>query len=187
MTYLNQCAAAVQDYDGTYRRCARASNESPDATIPLCHQHYRAAFRQIAKPIANKLERERKRAARHHCDADRAVAEYIEKQMDDQIARGEQRKEQTYAYFMRCGQFVKIGASLDPLFRLHSIRRTGGILAPPGIDLSETELLATELGGFDRERRLHFRFAHLRHTGEWFTEAPELTAYIESLTSEFAA
>jgi hypothetical protein len=187
MNYLSQCAAAVQDYDGTYRRCTRDSNESRDATIPLCHQHYRPAFRQIASPIADKLERERKRAARHHCDAERAVTEYIEEQAERQIAQGERRKEQTYTYFMRCGRFVKIGASLDPLFRLNSIRRTGGILAPSGLDLSNTDLIATEMGGFERERELHARFSHLRHTGEWFTEAPELTEYIESLSREVAA
>lgn len=186
MSYLSQCAAAVQDYDGTYRRCARDSSEGRDATVPLCHQHYRAAFRQIAQPIANKLERERKRAARHHCDAERAVAEYIEEQVDHQIARGERYKEQALTYFMRCGQFVKIGVSGNPNFRLQSIRRTGGILAPAGLDLSQTELVATEPGGFDREHRLHLRFAHLRHTGEWFTEAPELTQYIESLSEEVA-
>lgn len=183
MSYLKQCAAAVQEYDGTYRRCLRESNERHDATIPICHQHYRAAFRQIAKPIADKLEHERKRAARHHCDAERAVAEYIEEQVDSQLARQQQYKEQAYAYFMRCGQFVKIGASLDPLFRLKSIRRTGGVLVPPGLDLSETELLATEPGGFDREHRLHIKFAHLRHTGEWFTETKELTDYIKGLAA----
>lgn len=181
MSYLSQCAAAVQDYDGTLRRCQRDSAEGPNAIVPLCHQHYRAAFRQIAKPIADKLERERKRAARHHCDAERAVAEYIEEQVDLQIIYTQQRKEQAYAYFMRCGQYVKIGASLHPPSRLQAIRRTGGVLFPKGLDLQKTELVATEPGGFEREHRLHIRFRHLRHTGEWFTEAPELTEYIEAL------
>ena len=147
----------------------------------LCRQHYRAAFRQVAQPIAEQLERERKRAARHHCKAQRAVAEYMEEQADSHTAYAEDRKERTSTYFMRCGQFIKIGASVSPLFRVQSIRRTGGVLAPADLDLSETELLATESGGYDRERELHAKFAHLRHTGEWFTEAPELTEYIESL------
>jgi hypothetical protein len=48
-------------------------------------------------------------------------------------------------------------------------------------------LLATEPGGFERERELHAQFAHLRHTGEWFTEAPELAEYIDALAKEQAA
>ena len=85
-------------------------------------------------------------------------------------------------YFIRCGQFVKIGASKDPQTRLKQIRRMNGSLAfPAGLDLMASELIATELGSFERERELHKQFAHLRHTGEWFTEAPDLTEYIESL------
>lgn len=187
MSYLSQCAAVVHEYDGTQRRCARDSAEGPNAIIPLCRQHYRKAFRQIASPIADKLERERKRAARHHCNAERAVREYIEAEVDEQIERGRRYKEQAYTYFMRCGKFVKIGASADPKFRLVSIRRTGGVLTPAGLDLRDTELVATQGGGFDRERELHAKFAHLRHTGEWFTETPELTTYIESLTAKEAA
>lgn len=180
MNYEDQCVASVQDRDGTYGRCGRSSAERPDATVPLCHQHYRAAFRQIAAPIARKLERERKRAARHHCNADQAVQEYIAEQADIRLASAARYKEQAVAYFIRCGQFVKIGASLDPVLRLNTIRRTGGVLAPAGLDLRAAELIVTEPGGFEREHRLHIKFAHLRHTGEWFTEAPDLTSYIES-------
>lgn len=91
-------------------------------------------------------------------------------------------------YFIRCEQYVKIGASKWPPGRLKEIRwGVGGALTPPLMDAKVAELISTEPGGFDRERELHAKFAHLRHTGEWFTETPELTEYIESLSEGKAA
>jgi len=99
--------------------------------------------------------------------------------------RRDMRYEAT-VYFFRCERYIKIGYSIDPIKRLRAIRSGDGTKAPDGINSALTVLLNTETGGFDRERELHAQFAHLRHTGEWFTEAPELTEYIESL-SEAAA
>ena len=85
-------------------------------------------------------------------------------------------------YFIRCEQYVKIGISMWPPHRLKQIRKGGGgSLIPPQMNAATSELIVTELGGLKRERELHAQFAHLRHTGEWFTEAPELTEYIETL------
>lgn len=95
--------------------------------------------------------------------------------------RQDRRRDAT-VYMLRCEGFVKIGYSVDPHVRLRQIRSMDGTKYPAGLNCSTTELLATECGGIDRERELHQRFAHLRHTGEWFTEAPELTEYIESLS-----
>lgn len=92
-----------------------------------------------------------------------------------------ERRESATVYFMRCGSFYKIGYSEHPTYRLDQIRKADGTRAPDGLDLSATQLISTEPGGFPRERELHRKFAHLRHTGEWFIEAPELTEYIDSL------
>lgn len=89
-------------------------------------------------------------------------------------------------YFFRCGNFVKIGFSVSPHMRLRQIQYGDGTKFPSEIDCRLASLIATESGGSAREKELHAKFAHLRHTGEWFTEAPELTEYIESL-SEGAA
>jgi hypothetical protein len=87
-------------------------------------------------------------------------------------------------YFIRCEGYVKIGYSADPRARLKQIKRgTGGALFPPRMDAGASEMVATEPGGFPRERELHAKFAHLRHTGEWFTESKELTDYIEGLAA----
>lgn len=86
-------------------------------------------------------------------------------------------------YFIRCEQYVKIGASKWPPDRLKNIRwGVSGALTPQFSNSRTAELVATEPGGLKRERELHAKFAHLRHTGEWFAESPELTRYINSLT-----
>lgn len=91
-------------------------------------------------------------------------------------------------YFIRCGQFVKIGVSKNPHTRLKQVRKAnGGFAFPAGLDIEKSRLIATELGSFQRERELHAKFSHLRHTGEWFTETPELTSYITALKGQIAA
>ena len=84
-------------------------------------------------------------------------------------------------YFFRCGPYIKIGYSIDPTRRLREIRTGIGTKVPDDIDRARTVLVQTEPGGRSRERDLHQRFKHLHHWGEWFTEAPELTDYINAL------
>lgn len=99
--------------------------------------------------------------------------------------RKDMRAEAT-VYFMRCGEFVKIGYSVAPHLRLRQIQSGTGTKFPEGIPVHRTAIIATEDGGYNREQALHKQFAHLRHTGEWFTEAPELTEYIETLEGSAA-
>jgi hypothetical protein len=76
-------------------------------------------------------------------------------------------------YFLRNEhQHIKIGTTRHLESRLDSLR--GGYYG-------RLQLLATMPGGRDQERSLHERFAHLRIRGEWFHEAPELLAFVESL------
>ena len=86
-------------------------------------------------------------------------------------------------YFMRCEGYVKIGVSQDPKRRLTQIRG-GSALMPVGMDYRQTEIVRVIPGAGAREYPTHWQFSHLRHTGEWFTETPELTDYISALTKE---
>lgn len=97
-------------------------------------------------------------------------------------ARVDRRAEAT-VYFIRCTTFVKIGYSLAPLKRLRQLQASDGTLAPEGLPVHSASIIATMDGGHAQEQKLHRRFAHLRHTGEWFNESPELTNYIESLVA----
>ena len=91
-------------------------------------------------------------------------------------------RDEASVYFIRCERYVKIGYAIHPHRRLKQLQATDGTKYPAGMKCSTAALIQTEPGGFNRERHLHQQFKHLRHTGEWFTEAPELTEYIESLS-----
>lgn len=184
MSYEKQCVAAVQAPSGEVRRCEReAAAHDPLylALIPVCSWHAERARRQFAAPLHEELQELRREVAGHECDSGRAVMAYMTTQVDQHLRGAERMRKRSRAYFIRCGEYIKIGASSSPMHRLLTIRNIGGVLSPRGLDLSNSSLIATEPGGFNRERELHAKFAHLRHTGEWFTEAPELTDYIRNI------
>jgi hypothetical protein len=64
-----------------------------------------------------------------------------------------------FVYFLRCGDFVKIGFSADPQRRLRYLQT-----ATP----FDFELLGYHAGTKWHEQRLHKVFASLRHRHEWF-------------------
>lgn len=73
-------------------------------------------------------------------------------------------------YFLRAGEFIKIGkATGSPDSRIAQLK-TG---CPFPI-----EVVGTMAGGFDEERALHRRFAAIRAHGEWFHATPELIDFI---------
>lgn len=86
-------------------------------------------------------------------------------------------------YFLQGDGFIKIGYSENPQYRLKQIRSNDGTQYPAGMDYAGVTIIRTIPGGRPLERKLHAKFAHLRHTGEWFTEAPELTDYIKGLAA----
>lgn len=76
---------------------------------------------------------------------------------------------QTQVYFVRAGQFIKIGFSCDVRARVDSFR----IGCP-----YEIELLGTVLGGAKKEHEFHRRFRDLHYRGEWFRLDGELAEYV---------
>lgn len=78
-------------------------------------------------------------------------------------------------YFIRCGEFVKIGYTRgeDAKSRLQSLQ-TGNPQA--------LELLATAIGDMSDERALHKEFDEYRTAGEWFRNTGRLAAHIVTLT-----
>lgn len=80
-----------------------------------------------------------------------------------------------YVYFVRCGDFIKIGFSSNPRERLNSIRAAMPL---------EVEFLLAFACKAKAEGNLHRKFAHLRHRNEWFRAGADLLAYIEWLRTE---
>lgn len=75
-------------------------------------------------------------------------------------------------YFIRFRDMVKIGVTYDLTRRLK--------------ELPHDEILGTIPGTPRDEARCHAAFAHLRHTGEWFRDAPELRQFIADVTASAA-
>lgn len=67
---------------------------------------------------------------------------------------------------------VKIGISTDPLQRLRQLQTSHS---------EDLELVASFPGDVAEEARLHERFKAHRKRGEWFSEAPEISAWIREV------
>lgn len=77
-------------------------------------------------------------------------------------------------YFIRCGEFVKIG-----LTDAHGGERRLQLMQVNNPE--KLELIAEFEGTIANERWLHERFLHLHHRGEWFRAAPEIDQCIADL------
>jgi hypothetical protein len=191
LDYAQQCAAWTINNQGRVRKqCSLEVTQSVNDWIYLCRRHYELVEREFESRI-DSINSIRVANLQERLDGANAALEAMPS-VDDSWSleaaledHDRKRKAQT-VYFIRCQQFIKIGIAKDTAARLRQIRRGGGSHFPRLLDIETAEIIATEPGGFDREKELHAKFAHLRHTGEWFTEAPELTQYIES-QSEAAA
>lgn len=64
-----------------------------------------------------------------------------------------------WTYFIRSGQFVKIGTSRSVRRRLYTVR----VGTPEG-----ARLIGMAMGGADREKLIHAHLADFHHRGEWF-------------------
>lgn len=184
LDYAQQCAAWTINNQGPARKqCGLGANMNVAGWIYLCSRHYDLIFEAVERDVDNlnsrrveNLEARLAGVSRHE--------EYLlssQRELQELLDANDQKRREQTVYFIRCQRFVKIGISKNPVTRLQQIRKGGGSHFPRLLDVETSELVATERGGFEREKELHAEFAHLRHTGEWFTEAPELTGYIESL------
>lgn len=81
-----------------------------------------------------------------------------------------------YVYFIRHGEFIKIGSSINPEGRLNQLRRANDGTIKSGISHGEPELVGCYPGSVRDERLLHRQFAHLRVVGEWFKLTEEMGA-----------
>ena len=80
-----------------------------------------------------------------------------------------------FIYFVRVGDFVKIGMSREWKKRIANLK-----VAVP----FDVELLHVELGLERSEKSLHKRFRKLHHRREWFHAHPILLAYIAGRAAE---
>lgn len=90
--------------------------------------------------------------------------------LDQRVARRSDREANGVVYYIRFGDRVKIGTTVNLPQRLTSI--------------PYDEVMATEPGGPRVERQRHKQFARCRLTGEWFGLSPELRRHIGALAKD---
>lgn len=88
--------------------------------------------------------------------------------------KNNRRRSDEIVYFLKAGDFIKIGKATGGADSRVSSLQTG---CPFPITV-----LATIPGGLAREARLHRLFSSLRSHGEWFHAAPSLLGFIERIS-----
>lgn len=76
-------------------------------------------------------------------------------------------------YYVRVGDRVKIGTTVKTVRQ-----RFQGQLPP------DAQVLATEPGSYEVERRRHRQFRHLQDANEWFHAGPELWSHVAELRKQ---
>lgn len=84
------------------------------------------------------------------------------------------RKPACHLYFIRCGDQIKIGRSVNVQKRLQALITSAG---------RPMQLLATISNGGDREPDFHRQFRDSRLRGEWFRVTPALLDEIAAINS----
>jgi hypothetical protein len=188
--YAHQCSAwTINNMGRARKQCGLRVVENIDGWIYLCRRHYELVEQGFAERIEslNAVRVSNLQQRLESTEVRLKVAEATDPPwLGSAMERHDRQRKAQTVYFIRCQQFIKIGIASNPATRLKQIRKGGGSHFPRMLDIETAVIVALEPGGFDREKELHKQFAHLRHTGEWFTEAPELTEYIESLERKAA-
>lgn len=80
-----------------------------------------------------------------------------------------------HLYFIKCGEFLKIGIAADVRKRVKDMEMNNP---------HEMEVIHVMLGKRKEEKELHLRFADYRHRNEWFRFEGELREYVEGLVND---
>jgi len=180
---MKLCVGAVPSLSQRYfRDCGNPVSVDSHELLPLCAAHLRNIQADMTRALREQIAQLQADVAksRGEIEAD-LLALHASRHEAVQEKAAEARGKRSRIYFMRCASFIKIGYTTQLATRLNTIRKSGGVLMPSGLPYWTTELVHAFHGAFDEEKELHQQFAHLRHTGEWFTESKELTDYIEGL------
>lgn len=181
---MAQCSGAVPKALSTrlFEVCYNPVSKASHRLLPLCDQHLEDILGDILAPSLDRIEElEADTADAYGRGLQAGLAHRAEEAEKEREERQRSRDLRSVVYFLRCDGFVKIGTTANIENRVASIKKTGGVLMPDGLNYKTATLVKKIHGSTQEEKSLHAKFAHLRHTGEWFAESPELTEHIESL------
>lgn len=184
-----QCAWHTLDGEPCERMTTMATNEF--GGIPACRDHIGHMLATISAEVDDAmLEADRELRESRHLIAEEALREHMESdgcdvvryqdEIEHDLSVVESRRPPNYIYYMRCGDYVKIGRSHTPVARWRTIRNLGGVRAPEGLDLTTVTLDRVEVAGVEMERFRHDQFSHLRVAGEWFEYGPEIEKLMQA-------
>jgi hypothetical protein len=92
-----------------------------------------------------------------------------------------------YVYFVQCCTtgLIKIGATDDVLVRLKQLRASNSAPLRRLKICDQSCIMYNCAGDYlgPNERRIHAKFSHLRHHGEWFRPEAELLKFIDEQES----
>jgi hypothetical protein len=132
------------------------------APFALCFNHAFMVYLSIHGEISSNLKR---------IHDDMAFAEMGPTLHD--VAAKAAYEEQSQVYYVRIGDYIKIGFTRNMSERLKSLR------------VEASDLMATEPGGRDKERERHEQFADIRRgRKENFERTPELLTHIAKVRRE---
>lgn len=180
---MNDATCPVPVPDGGV--CRRASFDE-SLPFPLCREHLFAVRRWDYREAAERLR------------AEDPAPPSIVRSVYDRYVRGESMREisrgvgiplttvhryvhrargmfpervpTSIVYYVRVGDRVKIGTTIKTVRE-----RFQGQLPP------DAQVLATEPGSFETERKRHRQFRHLQDANEWFHGGPEIWKHVAEL------
>ena len=89
-------------------------------------------------------------------------------------------KHSEQVYFVKAGNVVKIGRSLNPKARLKALQKDKGqTIIPEVADMENAEIVWTFPGGRKAESVMHHNFRKYRVAGEWFRWSREIEKFIK--------
>ncbi|MFI6103178.1 GIY-YIG nuclease family protein [Streptomyces sp. NPDC051310] len=143
--------------------------------FPLCESHYESSglkeyhFWRLGAPEEIRREISDRVVNGIRAALAKEVEEAGYKKVDNRYIRADKNP---IVYFIRSGNLVKIGTTIDLIGRMKSF------------NLPDLVVLATEPGYWKREREIHLQFAELRHEREWFRLEGPLVDYINGIRAQ---
>ena len=174
------------------KRCRRQAN-----SFGYCSQHYSETSEVYSAAVEAHMPW-KVESVKEYADQAKTVAMLIAKRdifrtikMVKDISLGvlyervERVTQDCYIYFLRCGNYVKIGSSFSPETRIAQLKKDNdATLRPKGLKIADAVCIGWVQGARSLERDLHQALNRYRHDGEWFEWTPKVEAVVTTIISD---
>jgi hypothetical protein len=94
-------------------------------------------------------------------------------------------QEDCYIYFLKCGDYVKIGSSFSPETRIAQLKKENDTtLRPKGLKIENAVCIGWVQGARSLERDIHQVLNRYRENGEWFRWTPKVEGLVTCLLED---